>query len=77
MRQQNQADIIRDNKDFVPETETERIRVPGIETLHEKSADEIAEVLALVLRSRNNVVAIKYELGSHIELTLGQPLTRK
>lgn len=77
MRQMNQADIVRDNKDYVPETTTEKVRVPGIETLHEKPADEIAEVLALVLRSRSNVVAIKYELGSHIELTLGQPLVQK
>ena len=77
MRQNTQEDIVREGRGYVPEVTTERVMIPGIETLHEKPADEIAEALAIILRSRNNIVAIKYELGSHVELTLGQSLARK
>jgi hypothetical protein len=77
MRQNTQEDIVRDQKGYVPETITERVTIPGIETLHERPSDEIAEALAIIIRSRNNITAIRYELGKFIELTLVQPLVQK
>lgn len=50
-------------------TITERVYIPGIETLHHKSTDEIAATLANVIKSRSTVRAITYVLGSHIEIT--------
>lgn len=68
-RTQNQDDIVRMNMGVQSTTETSRIRVPGIETLHEKPTDEIAEALALVLKSRSGVTEVRYVIGEYIELT--------
>ncbi len=48
---------------------SERVSVPGIESLHLKSADEIAKVLANVIKSRQGVRSMTYIVGSHIEMT--------
>lgn len=72
MRTNTQEDIVKKDKGFIPKTLTQQVRIPGIETLHEKPTDEIAEALALVLRSRSNVIAVKYVLGEYIELTVSQ-----
>ena len=64
-----QGDIVIDNSPYAPEQTTVKIAVPGIQSLHMKSTEEIAEVLSNVMRSQSNVVEIKYVLGKYIELT--------
>jgi len=65
-----QQDIIANDIAYTPEQTTIRVVVPGIQSLHTKSSEEIADVLSNVLRSRSNVIEIKYVLGKHIELTI-------
>lgn len=49
---------------------TNKLVVPGIKTLHQKSVAEIAEVLAGVLKSQSNIVRFEYVVGSHFNLTI-------
>lgn len=49
-------------------TQKETLRLPGIETLHEKSTEEIASVLANVIKSRAGIVALTYKVGEGIEV---------
>jgi len=64
-----QEDIVTDNSLYTPEQTTVKVAVPGIQSLHTRSTEEIAEVLSNVMRSQSNVVEIKYVLGKYIELT--------
>jgi len=57
---------------FIPEQKVERIAFPGIKLLHEKPTAEIAEALAMALKSRSNVVELRYKVGEFIELILGK-----
>lgn len=52
----------------VPTTITERLKLPGIETLHARPVEEIAAVLTNVLKSRPGIEEIKLVVGSHIEI---------
>lgn len=65
-----QADIVAEyhNKGTLPEIKTESIRLPGLETLHTKSLQEVAEIITNVLKSRSNLVGIKWMFGSSMEL---------
>ena len=65
-----QEDIVLNDSPYTPEQTTTRIAVPGIQSLHTKPTEQIAEVLSNVLRSHSNVVEIKYVLGKYIELTI-------
>lgn len=64
-----QADIVADGKGYQEKYETRKVIVPGIESLHTKSATEIAEVLSMVLRSQKNIVEFTYKVGQYIELS--------
>tara|TARA_B100001765_G_C19295806_1_gene246477 strand:- start:243 stop:470 length:228 start_codon:yes stop_codon:yes gene_type:complete len=64
-----QGDLVANDSPYTPEQATKKIVVPGIQSLHMKSTEEIAEVLSNVLRSQSNVVEIRYVLGEYIELT--------
>ena len=72
MQKSSQQDHVTEEMGYKPEVIVERIAFPGIKTLHEKPTAEIAEALALALRSRQNVVEVRYKIGEFIELTLGQ-----
>lgn len=48
---------------------TERISVPGLDSLHLRPIEEIGRVLANVIKSRQSVRSITYVIGSHIEIT--------
>lgn len=65
----DQTQLISDNLEASPRQITERLETPGVTTLHLKSRDEIAAVLANIIKSRSELVALKYVLGSHFELT--------
>lgn len=65
----SQGDIVANDSPYTPEQTTTKIAVPGIRSLHTRPTEEIAEVLSNVLRSKSNVVEIRYVLGEYIELT--------
>jgi predicted transcriptional regulator len=48
---------------------TETVRLPGIATLHTRPSEEIAVVLTNLIKSRSGIKALKFVVGSHIELT--------
>jgi hypothetical protein len=48
---------------------TERLYLPGIETLHFKATDEVAAVLANVIKSHANVTVLTYHVGKFVEIT--------
>lgn len=52
---------------------TERVYPPGIEDLHKRSIDEVAQTLAHVLRSRPLVTELRYVAGEYVELTFTPP----
>lgn len=64
-----QDDHVKQDQGFQPEQTTEKVVVPGIQTLHDKPTTEIAEVIANVLRSRPNIVKMTYVVGEYFELT--------
>lgn len=67
-----QADIVSESMGIAPAETVERIHLPGINALHVKTKEEIAEALSNVLKSRNNIKALRYVVGEYIELTLGK-----
>jgi len=69
MFERHQGDIVRNQGSIMPEVRTEKVKPPGIENLHEQPAQHIAEVLAMVVRSRAHILEMRWVLGSHIELT--------
>ncbi len=64
-----QGDIVMDNSLYTPEQTTVKVAVPGIQSLHTRSTEEIAEVLSNVMKSQSNVIEVRYVLGKYIELT--------
>tara|TARA_Y100000310_G_scaffold342270_1_gene444785 strand:- start:2033 stop:2221 length:189 start_codon:yes stop_codon:yes gene_type:complete len=58
-----------DNSLYTPEQTTVKVAVPGIQSLHTRSTEEIAEVLSNVMKSQSNVIEVRYVLGKYIELT--------
>lgn len=63
-----QADIVADDKGFKEKLETRKVMIPGLNILHTKPVEDIAEVLALVIKSQNNIVELRYKIGDCIEL---------
>ena len=68
MPAQNQEDLVREAMGYQPKEVTRKVNLPGLTALHNKSTVEIAETLALVLKSENNIVEIRYRVGEYIEL---------
>lgn len=48
---------------------TEQVRIPGVETLHERPVEEIGIVLANLIKSRSGITKLTYVKGSHFEIT--------
>lgn len=68
----NQDQIVKQklNMDFkIRHDLTEKLAIPGIENLHLKSAKEISEVLANVIKSRVGIKSFNYVVGQYIEIT--------
>lgn len=72
MKQKTQDDIVREDQGYKPQELTRKVLLPGIEQLHTKSIQEIAEVLANVLRMERSITKFTWEIGKHIELTVDQ-----
>lgn len=64
-----QSDLVEQNMEVQPQVMIEKVVIPGIETLHTKSTQDIAETLTFVLKSRPNIVEFRYVIGKYIELT--------
>lgn len=48
---------------------TEKLSIPGIENLHLKPVEEIALVLANVIKSRRAIKSFTYQVGEYIEIS--------
>lgn len=73
----SQTDLVRDELSTQNNEIVERVKVPGIETLHERSTEEIAAVLANIIKSRAGITKLTYVKGSHLEITSnGNPLNQ-
>lgn len=61
-----QEDLVR----VIPEEKvvTDILKIPGIEDLHNKSFEEMAEVLANIIKSRRGMVELKWVIGERIEV---------
>ena len=70
MPARTQSDLVTEELLSQPRTTKEKLRLPGIEKLHTKTKEEIAETLAMVLKSRPNIVQLDYVVGKWIEVTL-------
>lgn len=67
---QNQMDHVREELGYQPEYTVREVAIPGIDSLHEKSTQEIAMVIANVLRTEPNIVKFEYEVGKPFRLTV-------
>ncbi len=72
MPARNQAELVAEDQGFQAKEVTRKITMPGLEQLHNKTTKEIAEVLAIAIKSEPNVIEIRYRLGKFIELTSSQ-----
>lgn len=70
MRPKTQDDIVRQDQGYQPSEVVRKVRIPGIEILHTKPVNEIAETLANVLRSERSIKKLTYTVGKDIELTV-------
>lgn len=70
---QTQQDLVKEFLKDEPNVVTEKLRIPGVESLHLQPLDEVAEKLAEVfynvLRSRSNLLEFRYSIGEFIEVT--------
>ena len=65
----NQNEVVEQALNNSEKISTEKIKLPGIEHLHTKSTDEIATVLANVIKSKAGMISMNFIVGSHIEIT--------
>lgn len=71
MDQQTQADLVAREDAYEAKTVVEKVEFPGVTAMKElKSTEEVASLLALLLKARTNVVEMKYVVGSHVEFTM-------
>lgn len=70
MPAKTQQDLVNEEFFAQPRNTRESLKLPGITTLHQKSKEEIAETLAMVLKSRTNIVGLNWIVGKEIVLTL-------
>jgi len=68
MQKKSQADHVTEELGIQSQYDREKVSLPGIKTLHEKSTTEIAESLAIILKSRMGIVEMNYKVGEFIEL---------
>jgi len=67
---QTQADIVRERSADEPRVVTERLQLPGVEVLHGRPREEVANILAtVVLKAKKDMVEIRWVLGQYIEIS--------
>ena len=62
MRAQTQDDMVKQDQGYEQKEVVVQVAIPGIDQLHTKSTDEIAEVLAVVLKSEKNIVRLDWNV---------------
>lgn len=65
-----QEDLVNNMLAQEPKTVIERLELPGIKTLHENPVADLAQVMAVIFKSRKNILEMKYVVGKYVELTL-------
>lgn len=68
-RVRTQSDIVREDRLRRHEPVVNKLRIPGIDKLHTKEVEEIAETLAVVLKSQSMLREFRWVVGEYIELT--------
>ena len=65
-----QADLVRERSVGEPTVVTERLQMPGVEILHGRPREEVAEIFAnVILKSKKDIVEIRWVLGQFIEIS--------
>lgn len=64
-----QSEVVEEALNNSQKVHVETLKLPGITTLHTKPTDEVAAVLANLLKSRTGIISLKFVVGSHVELT--------
>jgi len=64
-----QDDLVKMSQGLQSTEVTEKVVVPGVEALHLRKPEEIADVLVNVMKSQANIIKFTYVLGSHFEIT--------
>lgn len=73
----NQTEVLEQALNNTDNMITEVVKLPGIATLHTRPTDEIATVLANLLKSKATMVSMNFVIGSHIEITYnGNPFNQ-
>ncbi len=70
MRAKTQSDLVIQDQGFHLREETRQVALPGIKQLHTKSTEEIAEIIAVILKSERGISRLNWEIGEGIELTI-------
>lgn len=70
MEPKTQDDLVKMSKGYQPEEIIRKVRVPDIERLHTKSVEEIASVIANVVRMESVFTKLVWVPGKGIELTI-------
>ena len=73
MRKNNQMDHVKEMKGIQPEVVSVKVTTPGLDQLHLRNFDEIAETLTNVLRSQANIQELRWKIGQGIELICQNP----
>lgn len=68
----SQNDIVANMVAETKENEfVEKLRVPGLEKMHEMTKQDLGEALANILKSRTGITKLSWEIGKpYIELTI-------
>ena len=69
MRKRTQADHVQEEKAMNLKPVVTKLKVPGIATLHNKPAEDIALTLTNVFRTQPNIKELRWVVGEFIELT--------
>lgn len=73
MIKKTQDDHVKELKDKEYSLVVNKVRVPGIETLHNKSREDICIALSNVLKTQPNIKELRWVIGEYVELT-SEPL---
>ena len=66
----NQEEIVKNDLLKEPQLIKDRLDLPGLKEMHKGSVNDLAQIIAMVLKSRSNIVKLEYVVGDYIEITL-------
>jgi hypothetical protein len=68
INKKTQADHVFEDQLNVKKETRARIRVPGIESLHQRPAAELAAMLTTIIKSQGELKELHYVVGEYIEV---------